>query len=270
MELINQHKARALLHLTAKARASVLLVGPPGHGKTELARYYLSQFARQPLLINAGEGQVIEKIKSTSNLAIIIDEVHRMRPGEPEALYPILDAPRSWWKPKPIFAMATTDQGDLPPAFVSRLWVVALEKYTLEDLALIARQVASHLSQEALLELARCAHGSPRRVKMLANMIKQVRGPVQVSTFLSSIGYANGFNAQEMAFLETLSQGPRSIATISGMMGVGTNTVKALEREFIAAGLVEITSKGRTLTPQGYAYVKGRPLDYDLGRLVGL
>jgi len=245
MKIINQAAALRLLAIAARSRSSILLVGGPGQGKTTIGLYYLRQFDRRPLVINAGSGYSVSLLHQRKYKAVLIDEAHKFK--NPEALYPLLDDPGGFRRPKKVLALATTDQGRLPGPLVSRLVLVALERYTIGDLAEIASLVAPFMSYLARSQIALLAHGSPRRVKLLTQLIVKSKMRGSVSEILEAIGYQDGLNAQERALLSALSAGPKSLATLAGLLGVGEETVRQIETDLIASGLVEITSRGREL-----------------------
>jgi Holliday junction resolvasome RuvABC ATP-dependent DNA helicase subunit len=244
-QIINQKAALRLLAIGARSRSSVLIVGGPGQGKTTLALHYLRQFDRRPLVINAGSGDSASVLKQRSFKTVLIDEAHKLR--NPEALYPWLDDPGGFLRSKKVFALATTDQGKLPGPLISRLMLVALERYTLRDLAAIATLVAPFYSEAVRLRIAQHSHGNPRRVKLLTQLIVKSNMRGSVDQILEAIGYRGGLNAQERALIRMLGSGPKSISTLAGLLGVGKETVRLIESDLIASGLLMITSRGREL-----------------------
>jgi Holliday junction resolvasome RuvABC ATP-dependent DNA helicase subunit len=185
-----------------------------------------------------------------------VDEVHRI--SNLEALYPVLDAtrPRGWFAKNSVYAFTTTDEGRLPPAFRSRLVLVSLEPYSQAELAAIAYH-ERRLPDEALFEVARLARGSPRRAKLLVRLCKSATSASQVRAMLRHVGYSGGLSSRERTLLNLLRDGPKSIATLASMMGTSHNTVKQLESDLIAAGLVQIDHRGRSLTSHGFGVTGG-------------
>jgi Holliday junction resolvasome RuvABC ATP-dependent DNA helicase subunit len=243
VKIIDQTKALQLLNVAARSRSSVLFVGGPGRGKTTLAVSYLHRFGR-PVTVRANAKGFYDVIASTRE-PVFIDEAHKLR--DPEFLYPFLDDPGSWLRRKRVFALATTDQGDLPGPLVSRLINVALETYRIEDLMLIAKQESPRLSDMDLRYIAEVSRGSPRRAKTFARLVREARFNAPANQVLARLGFPAGFDAQERAYIEALKTGPKSLATLSGILGVGVPTVKRIESDMISSGLVQITSKGRVL-----------------------
>jgi Holliday junction resolvasome RuvABC ATP-dependent DNA helicase subunit len=239
IRIIGQSKARLLLELLAASRSNILAVGPPGHGKTTLAKFYLARFGKPMVVAGRIKTERLEEILKTTQDPMLIDEAHKLI--VPETIYESLDAHRR------VFALATTDQGLLPGPLQSRLFLVALEPYTTAELAVIAAQTAPRLSADVLWEIALYARGSPRRAEMLAKLLGSSRIRGTTSAVLTALGYEGGLNAQERAMIQMLATGPKSLHTLSGFLGVGPETVRSIESDLLANGIIEITSRGRKL-----------------------
>lgn len=271
-------QTEALRTLNIVAPAHVLLVGNPGMGKTHIAFWYAEQVSnwnrRNVAHIwridapAAGEisytGTGWGNTMSTSghNLGnfpgpIIIDEAQGLRNSE--VFYPLLDQPvaegRGWAR---TYIFTTTDEGELPPALISRLQVVALAPYTTEELAEIAVQGGPKLSYEVRQVLCEMCHGSPRRTEQYARLLQNVGDkhgrtiqPKEVHPIMRFLGYPEGLNSRELQILEMINQEPRSISTLAATLGTGIRTIKLWETEMIAAGLMTISSRGRSITDQG-------------------
>ena len=242
--IINQEQAKRLLE--AVSGSHVLLLGPPGSGKTLIALAYLSRFGR---VLELDGGRVTSRLGFLTRFRgpVLVDEAHRLK--EPELLYPLLDGPKGR-----VFAFTTTDEGLLPGPLLTRLVQVALRPYTTSDLAQIGLQAAPNLRPSTLDKLALLARGSPRRVKMLARLVSSVApdaGPDAVLQILHALGHPLGFTLREVAYLNSLRDRPRSISTLAGLLGTGRETIRTIEAELIRMGLVEITGRGRSLTSEG-------------------
>uniref|UniRef100_A0A6M3LI00 Putative RuvB domain containing protein n=1 Tax=viral metagenome TaxID=1070528 RepID=A0A6M3LI00_9ZZZZ len=253
--IIGQVKARQLLAAVANTRSNILLVGSPGTGKTLLARAYLSRFKGRCLELTGSKDIPSTYVNYTT---VFIDEAHRLK--NPELLFPLLADEGTWslfpWggRKKHVFAMATTDQGLMFPALVSRLTMVAIEPYSEEEICAIVRQLIPRQPAEIASNIAYFSHRNPRRAEKLVEIVTASRIVDTIPHILDILGYRGGFNAQERQFVAMLRSGPRSVSTLSGMLGVGTRTIKTIESALIAADMVEITSKGRSLTAKGYDY----------------
>jgi len=255
-KIVNQLEAKRLL--MAVSPANVLLLGPPGYGKTTLGLAYLSQFvtAQSPVLVMNGVRADGELADLTWHKGpVLIDEIHRM--NKHEALYPMLDGKieqgfmrRGSHK---TFAFTTTDEGTLPGPLLSRLVHVVLTPYTREHLALIAQTAAPEFAPEILDEIARYCWGSPRKAKLLAGLLARtkIRQPNQVGHVLCTVGYPLGLSHRQVSLLGALAYDSRSLSTLAGMLGTGVQTVRYWESELIQARLMRITNKGRSLTQTG-------------------
>jgi len=255
-KIINQIQAKRLL--MAITPANILLLGPPGYGKTTLGLAYLSQFAsaQEPTLVVNGTRADGELADLTWHKGpVLIDEVHRM--NKHESLYPMLDGKieSGFMRKSEIktFAFTTTDEGTLPGPLLSRLVHVVLTPYTREHLSLIAQTMAPEFTGKILDEIARYCWGSPRKAKLLAGLLARakIRHPSQVGRVLCTIGYPLGLSYRQVSLLGALAYDSRSLSTLAGILGTGVQTVRFWESELIQARLMRITNKGRSLTKTG-------------------
>src|SRR4030043_1066647 len=84
---------------------------------------------------------------------VIVDEIQEVK--NIAQFYPLLD---KLIEPGPaVFLFTTTDEGNLPPAFLSRLRIVTLKPYSQEELAEIAEMDAPDLPYETRLVVAKLA-----------------------------------------------------------------------------------------------------------------
>lgn len=161
--------------LKHKKPLSILLFGPPGCGKTTLARIYLRAFKANSLSFHpaihslADIKKWVEEIKSSPffypiNL-LFIDEIHRMNKAQQDALLPFLE--------DGTFALigATTENPSfaLNNALLSRLRILplqALPNSALEQILETALQKKglSSLSSEEKLYLIDAAKGDARHL----------------------------------------------------------------------------------------------------------
>jgi Holliday junction resolvasome RuvABC ATP-dependent DNA helicase subunit len=253
MKIVNQTPAKRLL--AAVSPAHVLLLGPPGYGKTTLGMAYLSQWGK-PLIINGTRADRSLREITSHRGPVLVDEIHKM--SKPESLYPLLDGAIQTGfrlrRTQKTLAFTTTSEGSLPGPLLSRLIQVVLRAYTTRDLAEIAQQVAPGLGVDVLTELAKFSWGSPRRVKILASLLIKTGGarhPGQVSTILSGVGYPLGLSGRLIALLEALELTPRSVNTLAGILGTDRQTISLIESDLVRAGLITIGSRGRRLTKLG-------------------
>lgn len=259
--IINQIEAKRLL--MAITPANILLLGPPGYGKTTLGLAYLSQFVstQEPILVINGTRADAELRNMRYHKGpVLVDEIHRM--NKHEALYPILDGKieKGFIRKSESKTMAftTTDEGTLPGPLLSRLVHVVLTPYTRAHLALIAQTAAPEFANGILDEIARFSWGSPRKAKLLANLLARtrIRHPNQVGHVLCTVGYPLGLSYRQVSLLGALEYDSRSLSTLAGILGTGVQTVRLWESELIQARLMTITNKGRTITRTGVSVLE--------------
>lgn len=261
IQLIGQEEVKLLLTAMSVTKSNVLLVGEPGIGKTAFAHWYLNKFTSNRLNI-IGQKELPGNMNAYKT--VFIDEAHKLM--EPEDLYPYLD-PKGYYDSflnkyvkNPIFALATTDQGTLPKALLSRLVLISFRSYTFDEIVQIIQQHHSILNKTIAEDLAVYSYNNPRRAiklgSFIINAIKSGMKPMSVNECLKMLGYDEGLNSQERSFLTTLIEKPYSITTLSGVLGIGRVTVNEIESGLISAKLVEITNKGRQLTQHGMQLVQ--------------
>lgn len=240
--VVGQQGALKVLHLIKGQ--NILLAAPPGCGKTHIALYYASMLNRTAAVINCRSDGALAKILKAINLGVmpILDEVHALG-NSIEVLYPYIDSRRT------VFAATTTDEGKLPPAALSRFFLISLAPYSEAEIAVITQQAGA--SPQHAATIARLARGNPRRAIHLARLIPQ--DTQDVYAFLDAVGLRNGLTERERAILRLTSETPRSLATLSSLLGCSPETISFHESFLLSTGLLQITHKGRSATPEGKA-----------------
>ena len=308
-EFIGQEKAKEQLRIhidavksrraakskrAAKSRDDVLehvlLVGPPGLGKTTLAKIIANEFDTN---FKQAIGPVMEQIHLSSTLAsleegdiLFIDEIHRMKPTIQESLYPVLEdfvldlplgqGPGSEVVQLPIapFTLvgATTREGLLTGPFRSRLGIhIHLDYYTPEDIQQAIRINSAKLSikieEEAEFALALRARGTMRIAnKLLANIrdYAQVKsgGVLTLEVVEEALKFFDidekGLNAQDYAYFRVLIQnfnGRAGKKALAVALSEDERTISEVyEPHYIKEGFLALTPSGRVATEAAYEY----------------
>lgn len=163
---------------------SMILWGPPGVGKTTLARLMAQSFDAEFIAISAvlaGVKEIREAVaraeivlqQSGRRTILFVDEVHRFNKSQQDAFLPFVEQGLI------TFIGATTENPsfEVNSALLSRAAVYVLQPLTAEDLAGLVRHAIDKslfpldLSPEALASLVAYADGDARR---LLNMVEQV------------------------------------------------------------------------------------------------
>ncbi len=299
-EYVGQESVKENLLIACKAAQKrgqaldhVLLHGPPGLGKTSLARIVSSQLG---VGFKATSGPVIERPGDLAAIltslqakdVLFIDEIHRLPRVVEEILYPGMEdfeldilvgqgpsarSVKIELKPFTLVG-ATTRTGLLTSPLRDRFGMsFRLNFYAPQELKLIIQRSAQILSVKidelAALEIARRARGTPR----IANRIlKRVRDFVeQTSPGVIGIEAAKaalklldiderGLDQMDRMILTTIidkfSGGPVGVETIAVAVGEEKNTLEDVYEPFLVQeGLLARTKRGREATTSAYQHL---------------
>jgi len=297
-EFVGQARARAILSQSAagaRARGEavdhVLLLGPPGHGKTTLARL-VAETAGTSFLPMVGPAVaraadlVSVLVQVEPRAVLFIDEIHRLPVAIAEMLYTAMEdrridivvgepgQGRAVSIPLPPFTLvgATTNPGGLPGPLRQRFGIhVRIEPYRDDELARIAGTSAARvglaLAPGLDAEIARRSRGTPRVAVQLVRRLLDAaaaagaaaadRATAEATFSLLGIG-PDGLHESDRAYLLALSDrfrgGPVGLKTIAAALGEDERTVEEeIEPWLLRRGLVERTPRGRCLPGRGAA-----------------
>lgn len=258
-EYIGQEKAKDISKIIidaakmgGKPLPNLIVHGSYGLGKTTLAKLIMERFGEPYRTIDASAVSV-DMLRGY----LLIEEIHNLSVEVADVANTRIDSGVLH------VVGTTTNPGQLPAAFRSRLRSIALESYTLQDIEQIIRNTLKRngtaFTPKAITELAKRSRFNPRHAlhQLLSFSLELTtilkRGKLTVETVDQALEKLDiderGLTLQDRKYLTTLSfLTPTGLSQICAILGTDNETVEnEIEPFLLQQGYIVRSPRGRML-----------------------